>query len=303
VIEQEEHIMAIAIDHASYATAPKAAAANAEKATHAQFVGSIPQIYDEHLGPLLFEFAAADLAKRVSEARPGIGRVLEVACGTGISTAHLWQALSPETEILATDLNDAMLHYAKQTRGALTNVTFQQADAQSLPFDDKDFDAVVCQFGLMFFPDKARALSEFARVLRPGGLVAFNVWDSLEINRVANIAQETIAGFFETDPPDFLTVPFGYFEAEPIRELIRDAGLEAPNVHTISETIERPDALSVARGFVEGNPGIIQIRERATTDPEDIVNAVADAIIDAYGPAPLRLPLQEIVFLARRPGS
>ena len=294
--------MDISIDRTPFATARNAAAAAPQaNPTHAQFVGSIPENYDRHLGPLLFEFAAADLARRVDAALPGAGRVLEVACGTGIATDYLWQALGPETEIVATDLNDAMLGYAKQNRGALTNVTFQQADAQSLPFDDDVFDAVVCQFGLMFFPEKARAMSEFARVLRPGGLLAFNVWDSLENNRVADIAQETIAGFFETDPPDFLKVPFGYYEIDPIRELIRDAGLEAPNVHTVAATIERPDALGVARGLVEGNPGILQIRERATADSEAIVAAVAETIDDAYGPAPLRFPLQEIVFLARRP--
>lgn len=294
--------MDVSIDHAPVAAAPNSAAAEQEvNSTHTRFVGSIPQNYDEHLGPLLFEFAAADLARRVGEALNGAGKVLEVACGTGISTEFLWRALSPGTEILATDLNDAMLDYAKHKRGALTNVTFRQADAQSLPFDDNAFHAVVCQFGLMFFPDKARAMSEFARVLRPGGILAFSVWESLENNRVADIARETIASFFDTDPPDFLTVPFGYHEIGPIRDLIRDAGLEAPNVHTVSATIERPSALSVARGFVEGNPGILQIRERATADSEDIVKAVANAIDDTYGPEPLRIPLQKTVFLTRKP--
>jgi SAM-dependent methyltransferase len=194
-----------------------------------------------------------------------------------------------------------MLDFARQKRGALSNVTFQQADAQSLPFGDHAFDAVVCQFGLMFFPDKARAMAEFARVLRPGGLLAFNVWDSLANNRVADIARETIASFFTTDPPDFLKVPFGCYEIDPTLELIRDAGLQSPTVHKVRVTINRPDAVSVARGFVEGNPGILQIRERATANPEDIVNALADAIGDAFGPAPLEIPLQEIVFLSRRP--
>jgi len=282
--------------------AAPATAAQTNKSTHAKFVGSIPQNYDEHLGPLLFEFAAKDLAGRVKDALPGADRVLEVACGTGILTHHLSQALSLEAEIVATDLNDAMLAFARQKRGgALTNVAFQQADSQSLPYCDSEFDAVVCQFGLMFFPDKAEALSEFTRVLRRSGLLAFNVWGSLEDNNVAGIAQRTIASFFDTDPPDFLTVPFGYYEIDPICDLIRGAGLEVLNVETVSATIARPDALSVARGFVEGNPGILQIRERATADAEDIVHAVADAISGAYGPAPLQLPLQEIVFLAGKP--
>jgi ubiquinone/menaquinone biosynthesis C-methylase UbiE len=303
VTEKEKQTMDYPIEIAERATAPApATVAQTNKPTHAQFVGSIPQIYDEHLGPLLFEFAAKDLAGQVRETLPGAGRVLEVACGTGILTHHLSQALSLDTEIVATDLNDAMLAFAKQKRGgALTNVAFQQADAQALPYCDDEFDAVICQFGLMFFPDKAEAMSGFARVLRPGGLLAFNVWGSLENNRVADITHKTIASFFATDPPDFLTVPFGYYEIDPIRDLIQGAGLEVLDVDTVSATIERPDALSVARGFVEGNPGILQIRERASADPEDIVHAVADAISDVYGQAPLQFPLQEIVFLAGKP--
>ncbi|MBT3533916.1 MAG: class I SAM-dependent methyltransferase [Rhodospirillaceae bacterium] len=269
--------------------------------TVTQFVGSIPAAYDTHLGPLLFQFSAADLARRVSDAVPGVSRILEVACGTGISTEYLWQALAPGSEIVATDLNDAMLDYASAKRGALGNVSFQQADAQDLPFDDGGFDAVVCQFGIMFMPDKAKAFAEMARMLRPGGLLAFNVWDSLDNNAVAKVSRDTIASFFETDPPDFLSVPFGFHDIAPSRTLARNAGFSSPEVHTVSETIERPDALTVARGFVEGNPTILQINERDGVDSETIVGAVATAIEALYGPAPLQVPLQEIVFLARKP--
>jgi len=269
--------------------------------THDQFVGSIPAVYDEHLGPLLFHFSAADLAQRVCMALPEARRVLEIACGTGISTQYLSESLDPETEIVATDLNDAMWAYAREKRGGLRNVTFEQADAQHLPFKDASFDAAICQFGIMFVPDKALAMAEMARVVRPGGLVAFNVWDSLETNRVAAIAHETIASFFADDPPDFLTVPFSFFEVDPICGLIDGAGLRHPDVQIVSGTIECPDARSVARGLVEGNPGILQIQERGTANSEDIITAVAEALEDAFGPAPLQIPLQEIVFLARRP--
>ncbi|MBT3334442.1 MAG: methyltransferase domain-containing protein, partial [Rhodospirillaceae bacterium] len=119
----------------------------AQAGGHAQFVGSIPEIYDTHLGPLLFQFSGADLARRVAQARPGNIKLLEVACGTGIATEHLWQALSPQSEIVATDLNPAMLDFAKEKRGALQNVSYRQADVQELPFDDGSFDAVACQFG------------------------------------------------------------------------------------------------------------------------------------------------------------
>lgn len=278
-----------------------AGAEQGKPSLHDQFVGSIPEIYDEHLGPLFFHFSAADLGRRVSMAMPQARKVLEIACGTGISTQYLSDSLDPDTEIVATDLNDAMWEYAREKRGGLRNVTFEQADAQHLPFEDESFDAVICQFGIMFVPDKALALAEMARVVRPDGLVAFNVWDSLETNRVAGIAHETIASFFSDDPPDFLTVPFGSYQVDPICRLIDGAGLRDPEVQVVSARIERPDARSVARGFVEGNPGILQIQERATANPEEIVTAVAEALEAAFGPAPLQIPLQEIVFLSRRP--
>ena len=268
---------------------------------HDQFVGSIPVVYDEHLGPLLFHFSAADLARRVRTALPDARRVLEIACGTGISTQHLSDSLGSDTEIVATDLNDAMLAYAREKRGGLSNVTFQQADAQHLPFEDESFDAAINQFGIMFVPDKALAMAEMGRVVRSGGLVAFNVWDSLETNRVAGVAHESIASFFSNDPPDFLTVPFGFYQVDPICRLMEGAGLCPPDVQVVSAKIECPDARSIARGFVKGNPGILQIRERGTANPEDIVTAVALALEDTFGPAPLQIPLQEIVFLSRRP--
>ena len=273
---------------------------SADKATAAQFVGSIPEAYDRHLGPLLFDFSGADMAERVAKVHPRSGRLLEVACGTGIATEHLWRALGPDVEIVATDLNDSMLDHARENRGTLKGVSFRQADAQSLPFEDGSFDTVVCQFGIMFFPDKAKALAEFERVLRPGGTLVFTVWDSLEKNRVADISQKTIASFFETDPPDFLTVPFGFYEIEPIQTLINGAGLSVRDVQTVSDTIERPQAISIARGFVEGNPGILQIRERGEADPEDIIQEIARAVLEVYGPEPVHIPLQEITFVAEK---
>jgi ubiquinone/menaquinone biosynthesis C-methylase UbiE len=194
-----------------------------------------------------------------------------------------------------------MLDFAKEKRGRLSGVRYQQADALALPFEDAAFDVVVCQFGIMFFPDQAKGIAEMARVLRPGGLLAFNVWDSLERNRVANLALETIASFFEADPPDFLSVPFGYHEIDRIKDLLHQAGFAAMDISVVEATIERPDARHPARGFVEGNPGIIEIRERASADPDDIIEAVADAYEAAFGPAPLRIPLQEIVFAAAKP--
>jgi len=269
--------------------------------THSQFIGSIPKIYDRHLGPLLFEFSAEDLARRVAAAVPEGGRVLEVACGTGISTDYLARALRPGTEIVASDLNQAMIDYAVARRGALPGVSFQRADALDLPYAGGGFDAVVCQFGVMFFPDKAKGLAEMARVLKPGGVLAFNVWDSPQQNPCVQIAVEVIARYFEDDAPVFLQMPFGCSAIDPIKEMIQDAGFRGLGIHVVQATIERPDAHHVARGLVEGNPGVHEIRERATADVETVVAAVAEALHGAYGPEPLRIPLQEIVYTALKP--
>jgi len=269
--------------------------------THSQFVGSIPEIYDLYLGPLLFEFSAQDLAERVGAVVADGGKILEVACGTGISTEYLHRALGAATEVVATDLNDAMIDYARAKRGALPGVTFEPADAMALPFQDAGFDAVVCQFGIMFFPDKARGLAEMARVLKPGGLLAFNVWDSLQHNPYAQVTLEAMAHFFQDQAPKFLETPFGYAEIDPIKALIEQTGFRGLDIHVVAATVERPDARHVARGLVEGNPGIHEVRERATAEVETIVEAVAHAVEAAFGPAPLKIPLQEIVFTAFKP--
>jgi SAM-dependent methyltransferase len=267
---------------------------------HAAFSGSIPAVYDTCLGPLLFEFPAADLAERLA-AVVDRGRVLEIACGTGISTQFLRQGLAPAVEIVATDLNAGMLEYAQEHRGALPGVRYEPADALALPYEDDSFDAVVCQFGIMFFPDLDKGLSEMCRVLRRGGFVACNVWDSLEVNRVAGIAHETIARFFDAEPPSFLEVPFGSCPEDSTLDHFRAQGFEGMRADVVDATVERPSAIEVARGFVEGNPGILEIRERANASPQEITEALAEELESDFGPSPLRIPLRELVFTGTAP--
>ena len=97
---------------------------------------------------------------------------------------------------------------------------WRQADATKLPFADGAFDAVVCQFGLMFFPDKAAGIREAFRVLRSGGQYLFNVWDAIEHTPITRITHETVAEFFPTDPPQFYRVPFSLHEPEPIVRML-----------------------------------------------------------------------------------
>ena len=165
------------------------------------FAGSIPALYDRYLGPLIFAEYAADLAKRAAALQPA--RVLETAAGTGIVTRAMVRAVPAGVEIIATDLNQAMLDFAAAQPGA-ARVTWRQADAQRLPFEDSSFDAVLCQFGAMFFPDRGVAYREARRVLRPGGHFLFNVWDRIEENEFTYLLTEAVAALFPDDPPRFL---------------------------------------------------------------------------------------------------
>jgi ubiquinone/menaquinone biosynthesis C-methylase UbiE len=270
---------------------------------HSSFTGSIPEIYDSNLGPYLFEFSAKDLAGRVKEKIHTEGQIVEVACGTGISTRYLRQALPENIHITATDLNPAMLGIAKAKYSDVSGVQFEIADALSLPFDDHAFEAVICQFGIMFFPDKFKGIVEMMRVLKPGGTLAFNVWDSLEQNKSVSIAYQTISSFFESDPPQFLKTPFGFYDIDHIKNLLLEAGLTNIESHTVSEKVEILDVAHIAKGFVEGNPGVIEINERATVDAGVVTKATADALEKAYGPSPFEMEFQEIVFTARKPAG
>ncbi len=158
------------------------------------FVGSFAENYDRHMAPLIFDPYAADLAQRLST--PAGGRVLETAAGTGIVTRFLRDSLPQEVQITATDLNEAMLEQAKRKFGPRDNVTLQAEDAQALSFADNAFDALVCQFGIMFFPDKLASLREARRVLKPGGQLLFNVWDAIEYNDLLRTTNETLTALF-----------------------------------------------------------------------------------------------------------
>ena len=184
------------------------------------FAGSIPLIYDEYLVPLTFAPLAEDLVSRLRQRRPS--RVLEIAAGTGVVTRALAAALPQDVSIVATDLNQAMIDRAAAA-GTARPVTWRQADAQQLPFPDGAFDAVVCQFGVMFFPEKARAFSEIRRVLGTGGVFVFNVWDRLEEHEVEDTVTQALAAVFPADPPRFLArTPHGYHDRHVIeRDLER----------------------------------------------------------------------------------
>ena len=265
-----------------------------------EFQGSIPEVYDEYLGPIIFEGYAADLAGRVSVGEGG--RVLELASGTGISARRLRDALPSSASLVATDLNEPMLEVAQKKFAPGENVEFQPADATTLPFGDNEFDAVTCQFGVMFFPDKAEAFSEVARVLKPGGTFVFNVWDAMEHNPLAANAAKRILKFFPDGVDNFYDVPFGFHDQSVIAPLLEAAGFTDLSFETCPREAIGKTAKDAAFGFVKGNPMILHIRDNPDLDEDQIVDAVAATLREIGGDNPVRTTMQAVVITARGPG-
>lgn len=264
---------------------------------NAVFAGSIPENYDRHLGQVLFEPYARDLAGRL-DVKDG-ARVLEIACGTGIVTRHLRNRLPAGARLVATDLNPPMIDFARQKLTGMRGIDWRPADACALPFREASFDAVVCQFGLMFVPDKSAAFREARRVLVPGGVFLFNVWDSLERNAFARIAHETIGSFFPVDPPTFYRIPFSLHRKDELLALLSEGGFMEPRIEEVALEGLSPSAGELAIGLVEGNPTATTIRERGDVPVGKVIEAVAAVLAGEFGDRPVRLPLKALVASAR----
>jgi SAM-dependent methyltransferase len=178
-------------------------------------------------------------------------------------------------------------------------VEWKQADAASLPFGDASFDAVVCQFGIMFVPDKDLSAREAHRVLKPGGVFLFNVWDAMEHNDLGRIAHETISSFFEKDPPTFYQVPFGYHDRAAITRALKDAGFRDIRLNVVAKVSSANRAEDAAEGLVHGNPVAVAITERDPALLPVITKAVADALKNQFGESTVRTPMRALVIEAR----
>ena len=246
------------------------------------FAGSIPKLYDTYLVPQIFEPYAAGLATRL-KSRP-LSRVLELAAGTGVVTRALAAALPDSVPIVATDLNQAMLDQASAV-GTKRAVEWRQADAMQLPFPDEMFDAVVCQFGVMFFPDKAKAFAEARRVLKPGGVFIFNVWDRIEENEFADIVTTALASVFPKDPPRFMArTPHGYHDKRVIERDLAKAGFTAsPQIDTVAARSRAASPLDPAIAYCQGTPLRNEIEARDAERLGEATEIAAKAIAKRFG--------------------
>ena len=257
-------------------------------ATDTVFAGSIPAIYDQYMVPLIFAPYARLVAERAATFKPR--RILETAAGTGIVTEELHRAL-PEAEIVATDLNAPMLEQAARRLNA-ANVRFQPADAQALPFRDASFDHVVCQFGLMFFPDKVRANSEARRALRDGGRYMLVIWDRIEHNLATMTAGRAVAGLFPIDAARFYErVPFRYHDVGVIEHDLMAAGFTDIEYETVEMRSHAASARDAAIALVQGTPMRSDIEQIDAAKLGRATDAAEEALRQFEGPDGFDAPM------------
>jgi len=246
------------------------------------FAGSVPELYETHLVPLIFQPYADDLKQRVASLNAS--RILEIAAGTGVVTRALASLPSAPTTIVATDLNQAMLDRAAMV-GTGRPVTWRQADAMALPFPDGEFDAVVCQFGAMFFPDRATAFAEARRVLRPGGHFVFNVWDRISENQFADLVTTELETVFPADPPRFLArTPHGYHDLSVITRDVAGGGFtKAPRIDTVAARSRATSARVPAVAYCQGTPLRNEIEARDASRLAEATDVAAAALARRFG--------------------
>ncbi|QMV00564.1 methyltransferase domain-containing protein [Devosia sp. D6-9] len=265
--------------------------------TDRAFSGSIPENYDRHMVPLIFEAYAQDMARRMAALSPRA--VLETAAGSGVVTRALAPQLPADATYVVTDLSQPMLDYARSRQPPDARITWRQADALGLPFEGGAFDVVCCEFGAMFFPDRIAGFREARRMLRPSGRFIFSVWDRVEENVFADEVTRTLAEIFPDDPPRFLVrTPHGYFDKALIRRDLEAAGFSDVEIETRAEQSRAfsPDIPALA--YCEGTLLRNEIEERAPGTLAEVTEKVAAAIARKHGSGEVAAKIQAHIVTA-----
>ena len=207
------------------------AGCSTEKKEAFKFTGEDAENYDTYLGPILFEPYGQFIALQVAAEKPG--SVLEIACGTGRVTRQLRKSLPATAKLIASDISGDMLAVAKRELDG-HDIEFKVEDAQSLSFPDNSFDLVICQFGMMFLPDKQKGFNEIYRVLKPGGKFMCLTWDNmLNIPICKLIFNDLVVPLFHDEDTTRFYVPFSMHNPQQLKDWMQNAGFTSTEVDTI----------------------------------------------------------------------
>jgi ubiquinone/menaquinone biosynthesis C-methylase UbiE len=256
------------------------------------FSGSIPQHYEQYLGPLFFEPYAIEISKRINPS--SVHLALEIACGTGRVTRHLRDRIPPTSQLIASDISPDMLAVAKE-KLKKANIDWQIIDAQQLPFTDNSIDLVVCCFGYMFVPDKPKAFAEAYRVLRPGGMFLFTTWDKLELNAASYAYRKAAKKYLEDPFPDSCNLPFSLNDETVIRSILQNAGFSKINIEKVNQVAISQTAKEAVNGLAQGGFIYDEIMKRNPAWIEEIKMTVEKELAEKFGTAPMAAPMRAVV--------
>jgi SAM-dependent methyltransferase len=218
------------------------------------------------------------------------------ACGTGVVASRVNLVSGKLCYVTGSDINEGMLNAARSN----PQVEWRQGSATELPFDTDSFDVVLCQQGLQYFPDRAAAMREMARVLAPGGRVSVNVWGALERQPFFTAAIEAIGEFLGADAQTPFYLAFSLNSADELRGLALDAGLENVRVRFEHRTMRYPVPARFVTGWVSGAPIAAQFLALRDDRKEAFITSVLERISTYVDDAGLAVPMENHFLTAAR---
>lgn len=266
-----------------------------EKKEAFKFTGQDAEYYDHYLGPILFEPYGKYLASRIDTS--GLISVLEMASGTGRVTRHIRKALPASVKLTASDISNDMLAIAQRELDH-EGIEFRQEDIQNLSFPDNMFDLVICQFGMMFLPDKKKGFEEVYRVLKPGGRFMFFTWDdTLNMPLFKLMINETIVPYFEDEDTSRFFTPFALHDSPKLEQFLTDAGFGPAKAEKVEITSGSPSAENVVNAFMRKH---MLGKEVLAKDPalfEPVAQEMEKKIIAQFGASDLIIELSAFLTI------
>lgn len=218
-----------------------------ERTLAGQVTRSAADVYEEFFVPALFQ-QWVEHVEQAAQLAPG-QMVLDVACGTGVLAREAARQVTSAGSVVGLDRNEGMLAVARREAPA---IDWRQGMAETLPFQDNSFDAVVSQFGLMFFEDRPAALKEMWRVLRPDGRLVVAVWDVLDHSPGYAAMTALLQRLFGSDAADALRAPFNLGDRETLLSLFVQAGILNAQIQTQDGTARFPSIKAWVHTDVKG---------------------------------------------------